>query len=495
MAMRNLFSFDASRETPEMLAERRARAAALAGQIGGATTIGGGIGDIFRGLGAGLSRYRADSAEREGNASGRSAMDGLLDILSQPQGQPMSTPSNDAVRDSLKTGISTGTVPPLATYTPPGPQNAGDPNGRPQPSYAPPMAEESPMEPEAPPMAQPAPQPAAGPDRKVMAQMVAVLRNPWVPEADKAMVRERYNDLLKKSDPDYIYEQQTKRQKDELEIGLQKIQLHNLQNPERKMEAWTDPNNGNLYAYDPRDPAGTKVLVQEAGPKAENSEGVVLQKGARLVKNGKVVDLGGGPEAATEVDVDNAIKIQKNFEGQPAMTNLQTIAPTLKSMLRSVEDPSAMADLDFIYGLAKILDPTSVVRESEAGMVIDSQGIGPQMLGTLNKMLSGEQALTRETRLNLFKVAARRGQELANAAKTDRAFAGRQLRSMAIPEDDYLRPIPSVPKDQNMQAPFSSQPTAPRATPRAPATAVPPGWDPEDWKFLTPEEQQRALSP
>jgi hypothetical protein len=91
MAMRNLFSFDAQNETPEMLAERRARAAALASQIGGATTIGGGIGDIFRGLGAGLSRYRADSAEREGRASGRSAMDDFLDIMDQPPAQPMTT--------------------------------------------------------------------------------------------------------------------------------------------------------------------------------------------------------------------------------------------------------------------------------------------------------------------------------------------------------------------------------------------------------------------
>ena len=87
------------------------------------------------------SRYRADSAQCEGEASGRSAMDEFLGILDQPQAQPMTTPSNDVVREGLKTGISTGTVPPLASYTPPGTQNAGQPNGRPQPSYAPPMAD------------------------------------------------------------------------------------------------------------------------------------------------------------------------------------------------------------------------------------------------------------------------------------------------------------------------------------------------------------------
>lgn len=537
---KNLFSFNAQNETPETLAERRARAAALAGQIGGATTVGGGIGDIFRGLGAGLSRYRADKADREGRASGRSAMDGFLDILDQPQAPAVTTPSNDAVRDSLKAGISTGKVPPLATYLPPGPQNAGQSNARPTPAYAPPMAEEGnvdlsnrPVVPNGddistvrskswdfgdgmetllptvsddgrllsdeeaiaqyrqtgkhlgkfksqaeanfyaqslhqdqakqyPAKAQPAAQPA-NPDRARMAQMVAILRNPWVPEADKAMVRQRYEDLLKKSDPEYIYEQQMKRTKDALEVGKSKIELHNLQNPDRPMQAWTDPNNGDLYAYEPHDPVGTKVLVQKGGPKAENSEGVVLQKGARLVKNGKVVDLGEGA-AAPEVDVENAIKLQKNFEGQPSMSNLQNIAPTLKSMYRSIGDPSAMADLNFVYGLAKILDPTSVVRESEAGMVIDSQGIAPQLLGKLNKMLSGEQAMSRETRINLYKVAASRAEEMRNAALEERAHAAGEMTSIGAPADTYLRQVPRVPSfgaEQNMPQPQAMAPRSP----------------------------------
>lgn len=468
---KNLFSFDASRETPQMLAERRARAAALADQIGGATTIGGGIGDIFRGLGAGLSRYRADSAQREGEASGRSAMDGFLDLLDQPAAPPMTAPGNDAVRESLKAGIATGKVPPLATYTPPGPQNAGQPDSRPTPAYAPPMAAAPEMaQGEAPaPVqeAQPTPTPPANPNRAAMAQMAAILRNPWVPEADKAMVRDRYAKLLEKSDPDYIYEQGVKRQKDALEIGKSKIELHNLQNPDRPLKDWTDPNTGDLYAYEPHDPVGTKVLVQKGGPKAENSEGVVLQKGARLVKNGKVVDLGGGPEA-TEVDVENAIKLQKNFEGQPSMSNLQNIAPTLKSMYRSIGDPSAMADLNFVYGLAKILDPTSVVRESEAGMVIDSQGIAPQLLGKLNKMLSGQQAMNKETRINLYKVAASRAEEMRNAALEERAHAAGEMTSIGAPADTYLRQVPRVPRfgaEQSMPQPMTA---APRNQPRAP---------------------------
>lgn len=468
MAMRNLFSFDASRETPEMLAERRARAAALAGQIGGATTIGGGIGDIFRGLGAGLSRYRADSAEREGNASGRSAMDGLLDILSQPQGQPMSTPSNDAVRESLKTGISTGTVPPLATYTPSGPQNAGDPNGRPQPSYAPPMAEEPPMEPEAPPMAQPAPQPIAGPDRKVMAQMVAVLRNPWVPEADKAMVRERYNELLKKSDPDYIYEQQMKRTKDELEIGKSKIELHNLQNPDRPMQGWTDPNTGDLYAYEPHDPAGTKVLVQKAGAKAGEDDVKIVPKGARLFQNGKWIDdpaMGEGATAA-DPDVDEALKISKNFEGEEGFSGAKMVAPILKSMYRSIGDPSAMADLNFVNGLAKILDPTSVVREAEGKMVVDSQGMAPQIRGQLNKILAGEQVLDQRTRINLYRVAHSRAQELIAQAGAEREhFAGVMKHTNHNP-DVFLQQVPRVAgfgADQNMTPPGRAVPRTPNA--------------------------------
>jgi hypothetical protein len=115
-------------------------------------------------------------------------------------------------------------------------------------------------------------------------------------------------------------------------------------------------------------------------------------------------------------------------------------------MQKSLTDPSAMADLDFVYGLAKILDPTSVVRESEGKMVIESQGLGPQLLGQLNKLMSGEQAMLPEIREKLFSVAYRRAKELELQAQGERKhFSGVATENQFNPET-YLQQVPQLPQ-------------------------------------------------
>ena len=144
--------------------------------------------------------------------------------------------------------------------------------------------------------------------------------------------------------------------------------------------------------------------------------------------------------------IDDPLKISKNFETSPGMSRIAEIAPTIQSMHKSLTDPSAMADLDFVYGLAKILDPTSVVRESEAGMVIDSQGIGPALLGQLNKLMSGEQAMLPEIRQKLFAVAYRRARELEQQAQKERGHFSGVAKANQFEPDTYLQQIPAMPE-------------------------------------------------
>jgi hypothetical protein len=143
--------------------------------------------------------------------------------------------------------------------------------------------------------------------------------------------------------------------------------------------------------------------------------------------------------------IDDPMKIGKDYQNQPGFQRLKEVAPTIESMVKSLEDPSAMADLDFVYGLAKILDPTSVVRESEAGMVIDSQGIAPSLLGQLNKILTGEQAMLPETRRKLVSVAIRRAKEFEMQAQQERGFYGNMARENNFNPDTYLQPVPAIP--------------------------------------------------
>lgn len=76
-----------------------------------------------------------------------------------------------------------------------------------------------------------------------------------------------------------------------------------------------------------------------------------------------------------------------------------------KRFLRSIGG-SGPADVAAITAFAKAIDPGSVVRPSETGMVLESQALPEQVIGQLNKVL-GQGFLTRRTRNDLIDVLDR----------------------------------------------------------------------------------------
>jgi len=62
---------------------------------------------------------------------------------------------------------------------------------------------------------------------------------------------------------------------------------------------------------------------------------------------------------------------------------------------KALLDKSATSDLDFVFGIAKVIDPQSTVKESEGQMIVESQSMLASTLGTINKALKGGSALDR----------------------------------------------------------------------------------------------------
>ena len=110
-------------------------------------------------------------------------------------------------------------------------------------------------------------------------------------------------------------------------------------------------------------------------------------------------------------------------------------------MAKSVDDPSSMADLDFVYGMAKIFDPGSVVRESEMGMVIDSQSMPATIKGRLEKILNGEAVLQPQARKDLVRAAATRVQEYRTQAESEGQFFTDLATRNKIDPMDVVRPL------------------------------------------------------
>ena len=259
-----MFDFNAQLETPQMLAYRRDRAAALADQIGrGQPSIGSGIGDLFRGLSAGLSNYRTDNAYRTNTAAGRANDNAyatqLSHLLIRPPNAPgmAAPPSNNAVQSGIKTALATGTSPQLAFYqAPQGPQNAGTIANQPQigggiapqapqaPQTAaqplpPPDAAQQPMTPSQPPLG--APMMAQNDEAALIPKMMEILNSPWSSDGVKQVVQTRLAGMMQRLDPKYQLEMQQAQQNLKTgalqyeqtahpdQIPLNKVQAANLQ--------------------------------------------------------------------------------------------------------------------------------------------------------------------------------------------------------------------------------------------------------------------------
>jgi len=152
------------------------------------------------------------------------------------------------------------------------------------------------------------------------------------------------------------------------------------------------------------------------------------------------------------VKFTNITAARKDFENQPGVNRYRTAAPIVNSMISAVDNPSNMADLDFIYGMAKILDPNSVVRESEMGLVINSQSIPDELKGYINKATQGGQKLSQEARRELTKAMIGRVNEYkAQAEREAKDFTGLATRHGIDPQDIArpLDPLSDLPVNQN----------------------------------------------
>ena len=142
-----------------------------------------------------------------------------------------------------------------------------------------------------------------------------------------------------------------------------------------------------------------------------------------------------------EVDPADRLKFVDAYEKAPEVQSFNVLAGTYDSLSNAVYDNSKVSDLDFIYGVAKALDPTSVVRETEAGMVIDAQGLDAATLGRLNSMVGGA-ALMPQQRLELLSLVRRRAEGYRKLAETRRQNVLRI--GEGIVDETYLRPLPGL---------------------------------------------------
>lgn len=117
-------------------------------------------------------------------------------------------------------------------------------------------------------------------------------------------------------------------------------------------------------------------------------------------------------ETGATADVEGESKLRKEFTGLQPTKDFQKQAEAYGRIVASSKDPSPAGDLALIFNYMKVLDPGSVVRESEFATAENSAAVPDRIRNIYNKVLSGER-LTPEQRRDFVGRAA----ELYNQAE------------------------------------------------------------------------------
>lgn len=101
----------------------------------------------------------------------------------------------------------------------------------------------------------------------------------------------------------------------------------------------------------------------------------------------KPVEGTGGAAGEDAPGLSDATAFQSSYRGEGAVKRMQDVGNAYGNMQAAAQNNDHMA---LVYSYVKLLDPTSVVRETETGMVASSSSLPDALMGQINGWLSGE---------------------------------------------------------------------------------------------------------
>ena len=183
----------------------------------------------------------------------------------------------------------------------------------------------------------------------------------------------------------------------------------------------------------------TGKVIYQGTPNAEK-----IQPGESLVnpQTGSVVFQGTGYKPSDVHDM------RKEFESLPNYKAYQSAAPVYKAMIDTAGTDSKASDLNLVYGLGKIMDPNSVVREGEMVMVNNTSSLPDWLAGAINAVNGGSR-LEPATRTAILNEAKNRISSYRSVLDNDvNQYRGIAQRRGMNPDDilPTLSDIAEVPK-------------------------------------------------
>lgn len=128
----------------------------------------------------------------------------------------------------------------------------------------------------------------------------------------------------------------------------------------------------------------------------------------------------------SDFQVNTETELRKEYSSLPAIKEYSTVETAYKQINSALSNPSAANDLAAATKFMKLLDPGSVVRESELGMAMAATGVVDRVTNYFEKLKSG-QILNAEQRADFKRSAAL----MFNAAKDTRDQISSQYVDLA----------------------------------------------------------------
>lgn len=211
--------------------------------------------------------------------------------------------------------------------------------------------------------------------------------------------------------------------------------LKNVMTPKKPIEV-----NGQLV-----DPDTYERIADFRSPEKPTADWTKQTDGSILnTKTGEIKQIDGG--AAPKPDFKEIAGVRKEVQDLPSYKNLAQAAPIWDAMVKTATNDSKASDLNLVYGLGKIMDPTSVVREGEMIMVNNTAGLTDQMVGWINAVNGGAR-LTPDVRQAIMQEAQTRIGSYKTMFDTDATQYKELAARYGIDERDIL---PGMHKIQDL---------------------------------------------
>jgi hypothetical protein len=126
--------------------------------------------------------------------------------------------------------------------------------------------------------------------------------------------------------------------------------------------------------------------------------------------------------------------LRKEFNALPEVKNFSLIDTAAKVVSKAVQDPSAVATQELVRRAVQLIEPGMAVREGEQAAIMASQSIPDRFKGELERALSGQGGLQKETRAGIMRIAQRAYEAQADRYKVTKDFYEGIAQERGIPK-------------------------------------------------------------